>query len=342
MTRWVIALVLAMAPAMAWAQSAPATPTTSTPAQQASTATQKALTAAANATKLVSEKSSAQAALKARYDGELKVVDRLKQQRASWRRDRELRSQLATATETAKELAALDKELAAAKTKLAVAKKQLVAAIDAELTAGASNARAQQLAKIRSQYAPAARKVKKIVLPETEIDPLADPEELDQQALALKEAEAELGRQVKQLEAQAAELERRAGLRKEHDRTKEVANRDDDLPRRGNTGSSSGGGREAADDQQPTAGPEDANGGPPADPATPQSESFNESDVRVELAEVVDATTMESLDRAQRSGDPATRAKAAKAAKESVAKQLERLKKKRQEIEARAKQLRKQ
>ncbi len=340
MSRWVIALVLAMAPAMAWAQSAPAT---STSAQQASATTQKALTAATTATKLVADKSSAQAALKTRYAGELKVVDRLKQQRASWRRDRELRSQLATATETAKELAALDKELAAAKTKLAAAKKQLVAAIDAELTAGASTARAQQLAKIRSQYAPAARKVKKIVLPETEIDPLADPEELDQQALALKEAEAELGRQVKQLEAQAAELERRAGLRKEHDRTKEVANRDDDLPRRGNTGSpSSGGGRETADDQQPTVGSDNSSGGPPADPDSAQSESFNESDVRVELAEVVDATTMESLDRAQRSGDPATRAKAAKAAKESVAKQLDRLKKKRQEIEARAKQLRKQ
>lgn len=341
MSRWVIALVLAMAPAMAWAQSAPAT---STSAQQASATTQKALTGATTAAKLVSDKSAAQVALKARYAGELKVVDRLKQQRASWRRDRELRAQLATATETAKELATLDKELAAAKTKLAVAKKQLVAAIDAELTAGASTARAQQLAKIRSQYAPAARKVKKIVLPETEIDPLADPEELDQQALALKEAEAELGRQVKQLEAQAAELERRAGLRKEHDRTKEVANRDDDLPRRGNTGSPSagGGGRETADDQQPTAGSDNSSGGPPANPDSAQSESFNESDVRVELAEVVDATTMESLDRAQRSGDPATRAKAAKAAKESVAKQLERLKKKRQEIEARAKQLRKQ
>jgi hypothetical protein len=66
-----------------------------------------------------------------------------------------------------------------------------------------------------------------------------------------------------------------------------------------------------------------------------------ESDATVVLAEVVDPSTIDSLHRASRSGDPAQRALAAKKARDAVAARLEQLRQKRAQIEARARQLRK-
>ena len=58
------------------------------------------------------------------------------------------------------------------------------------------------------------------------------------------------------------------------------------------------------------------------------------------LGEVIDHSTIDSLTRAQRSGDPAKRAEAARLARDAVAQRLDQLKKKRAQIEARARQLR--
>ena len=55
---------------------------------------------------------------------------------------------------------------------------------------------------------------------------------------------------------------------------------------------------------------------------------------------MIDRTTIDGLTRAQRSGDPAKRAEAARSARDAVALRLDQLKKKRAQIEARAKQLR--
>ncbi len=340
MTRWWLALALTVASATASAQPAPmgspATPAQAAAASaQAAVATGRAMEAAVAAEKRTTALAATRTTLHARYDGELKAVDRLKQQRASWRRDRELRAQLATANEIAKQLATVTRELAAAQRSLATARRAVAVAIDAELATGASGARAQQLARAKAQVAPPTRQVRKIVLPDTAIDPLADPEELDQQAAALRESEVELLRQVSALEAQGTELERRAELRKQHDRAIELDRRDDNQPRRN---SQTGGARTAA--EQNAAVPASADDAA-TDLSTVGANGGFESDARVELAEVIDATTIDTLARAQRSGDPAQRAQAARATRDAVAKRLEQLKKKRLEIEARAKRLRK-
>ncbi|HET9991197.1 MAG TPA: hypothetical protein VFQ65_21845, partial [Kofleriaceae bacterium] len=65
-----------------------------------------------------------------------------------------------------------------------------------------------------------------------------------------------------------------------------------------------------------------------------------ETEATFVLGEVIDRTTIDGLTRAQRSGDPAKRAEAARSARDAVSQRLEQLKKKRAQIEARAKQLR--
>src|SRR5439155_3488523 len=86
--------------------------------------------------------------------------------------------------------------------------------------------------KLRAQLGAATRAPKKIVIPDAEIDPLADPEDLDKQAADLKEAEQELSRQVQGLDVQAKDLAEVADLRKHHDRAIDMSRRDDDQPSR--------------------------------------------------------------------------------------------------------------
>ena len=292
--RWALALALAIAPATARAQTAPVT---TVAWNQSVTAEQR-----------VGQLATARTTLQGTYDSELRAIDRLKQQRASWRRDRELRDQLSTANETARQLAVATRDLTAAQAQLAAAHRTLVTAIDAELAAGTTPARSAQLAGVKTQLAPPSRAVRRIVLAETAIDPLADPEELDQQAAALRESEAELQRQVLSLDSQEKQLEHVAELRKEHDRTIEMDRRDDNQTRR-TTGHSGG--------ESATVG--DASGPRGSDPTPAQSPTGTtlggggtfESEARVALADVVDATTIDTLARAQRSGDPAQRAAAA-------------------------------
>ncbi|MEO7095882.1 MAG: hypothetical protein ABI175_21660, partial [Polyangiales bacterium] len=59
-----------------------------------------------------------------------------------------------------------------------------------------------------------------------------------------------------------------------------------------------------------------------------------ESDASVVLSGVVDSATIDTLTRAQRSGDPAQRAAAAKKTRDAVAGRLEQIRRKRAEIEA--------
>ncbi|HEY5937018.1 MAG TPA: hypothetical protein VIU61_20350, partial [Kofleriaceae bacterium] len=275
--------------------------------------------------------------LAGRYDVELRRIDQLKKQRASWRRDRELRDQLSASLETANQLKAATVELKRANDQLVAARRALVAAIDREVSLGPTPPRRAQLAKARAAVAPAGgRTPNRIVLPDTKIDPLADPEELDLQAAALRDTEAELARQVTGLEVQAKELERIVAVRKQHDRASEIARREDDTPRRGSTPNGNGKTLGISD------GAEDSSPAPSADPGgRGDAVTTFESDATVVLAEVVDPSTIDSLHRASRSGDPAQRALAAKKARDAVAARLEQLRQKRAQIEARARQLRK-
>jgi hypothetical protein len=328
-SRWFLALVLSVASATgsAMAQSAPVTAKAQA---DASVLEQKA-------TQLGTQRG----ALAKTYAEQLEAIDRLKKQRASWRRDRELRESLAAANDTATKLGAATNELAKANTALAASRRTLIAAIDAELATKPAAPRAGELARLKGQLSPqvADRKLHRIVLPDLEVDPLADPEELEQQAAALRDSEAELSRQVVGLEKQATELDEVAKLRKAHDRASDLAKRDDDQPQRtAQSGGSRGG---LSDDQSPApevVGGAGGGGGGGSDKGTstggPSGLTGFESDASVVLSGVVDSATIDSLTRAQRSGDPAQRAAAAKKTRDAVAGRLEQLRKKRAEIEA--------
>ncbi|MBA3459936.1 MAG: hypothetical protein H0T46_08240 [Deltaproteobacteria bacterium] len=331
MSRWFLVLVLAVASAtgIAHAQS----PQTTARAQSDTAALERK----------VGQVAAARSALAKTYAEQLEAIDRLKKQRASWRRDRELRDNLAAANDTATRLAAATNEHAKANTALATARRALIIAIDAELATKPVPARTAALARVRSQLAPQAaqKKLHRIVLPDLEVDPTADPEELEAQAAALRDSEAELNRQVVGLEKQARELDEVAKLRKQHERAGDLARRDDDQPQRtAQSGGARGGvfgGGAANDSPAPEAtggvggGGDASNGGGGQGPA---GLSGFESEATVVLSGVVDASTIDTLTRAQRSGDPAQRALAAKKARDAVANRLDQLRKKRAEIEA--------
>lgn len=318
MLRWLLVLVVMVAPATATAQPRPTI-----------AATTRAWNAALAAGRRVATLGQQRAAIARRWQDELRAVDRLKNAPRSWRRDRELRDKLAEANEVAKQLETINAALAVAQRQLVAARRAVVAAIDAELAAGPSAPRRARLERARTQVAPRQPRARRIVLPDLQIDPLADPEELDQQASALRASERELAQQIQGLEAQAAELERVAMLRRQHERTREMDQRDDNSVRRSN-GATGGDGRTDG-----AAAPEtDGDGGDGAPPP-----GF-EMDATVTLAEIIDQPTIDSLKSAQRSGDPARRAEAARRARDAVARKLQQLRARRRQVEERARSLR--
>jgi hypothetical protein len=327
-----ICLLLVTAPVTTWAQSA----------QQTAQAQTTVSTDETKVTQLSAQRTKAAQ----RYQDQLAAVDRLKKQKASWRRDRELRESLADSADAANQATTLDTQLATAIRTLAQARRDLVAAIDREKPT-ATGARATQLDQLRTQVtALLGPAPKKIVLPDAEVDPLADPEELDQQAQAIAETEKQLANQVAGLDSQAADLAHIADLHKHHDRANEMMLDDDDQPRRNVQHSSKEPG--ASDTFTPTNGaPQGAGGTDTGGGQGGGAGSFNgasgstfETEATFVLGEVIDHSTIDSLTRAQRSGDPAKRAEAARLARDAVAQRLDQLKKKRAQIEARAKQLR--
>jgi hypothetical protein len=335
----VLAIVVpAIRPATVWGQSV----------QQTQTAQQKVRSDEQNVGRLATQRT----AVGQRYQDQLAAVDRLKKQKASWRRDRELRQSLADSADTANQLSALNTQLAAAARALVQARSELVAAIDREKPTAAPP-RAKELDKLRAQVtATIGPPPKKIVLPDAEVDPLADPEELDQQAQVIAETEKQLSNEVAGLDAQATELAHVADLRKHNERAKDLMLAEDDQPHRNVQHSS--GGHESAGDAAPTSNGASGGGGGGAGQGgtgtgtgTDTGGNFNntsstgfETEATFVLGEVIDRTTIDGLTRAQRSGDPAKRAQAARSARDAVSQRLEQLRKKRAQIEARAKQLR--
>lgn len=327
----------AIRPATAWGQTV----------QQTQAAQQKVRSDEQNVGRLSAQRST----VAQRYQDQLAAVDGLKKQKQSWRRDRELRQTLADSADTANQLSALNTQLAGAARALVQARSELVAAIDHEKPT-ATEPRAAELAKLRAQVtATIGPAPKKIVLPDAEVDPLADPEELDQQAQAIAETEKQLANQVAGLDAQAAELAHVADLRKHNERAKDLMLAEDDQPHRNVQHSS--GDHGAADSATPTtngtgAGQTSGGAGTGGTGGDSGGGNFNnnsssnsfETEATFVLGEVIDRTTIDGLTRAQRSGDPAKRAEAARSARDAVKQRLDQLEKKRAQIEARAKQLR--
>lgn len=321
MFRWLVVLLLTVASATGWAQSGSLSETT-TRAWNTSTTVEQTLVRASKNWNEINTK----------FRVELDAVARLKNSPKSWRRDRELRSNIADADALGRQLETASAEVRRATEQLAAARRTLIVAIDAELGAKPETSRKAQLDRARAQVAPQTRKATRIVLPDMQIDPLADPEELDQQAKAIQSAEAELAKQLKGLEEQSQELDRIAVLRKQHDRTTELDRRDDNSARKGATPGISRGGASAEEASPNSPSPTDGAG-------RPDVSSF-EVDAKITLAEIVDPSTIEQLNRAQRSNDPTRRAAVAKLTREAVTKKLQQLRDKRKAVEDRAVNLR--
>ena len=343
MPRWWLTCAFVMASAVAGAQPA--------------ASTDQAVHAAGAAEQKVAGLSRQRAQIGERYQADLAALDRLKKEKASWARDRELRQALADSNDVAGQLAAIDKQLAGAQDALAAARRAELTAIDVELAAGATGPRAQQLGKLRAQLSASGRAPKKIVIPDAEVDPAAAPEELEAQAAQIRATEQELANQAAGLDRQAKELTEISEVQKQHARTNEIARRDDDQPLRGQP--SNGGGTTSATpgshDGTQLGGAGSGSGGAgspaPGSGTPPGGETFGgndkgspgafESEASVVLVDVIDHATIDGLARASRSGDPAQRAEAARKARDAVRAKLEMLRKKRALIEQRAKQLQK-
>lgn len=281
-------------------------------------------------------------------------VKRLKAQRPSWNQERKLKQRLADSQEMARALDARQDAARALDRRIVDERKALVAAIDRELRAARDPARAQ-LARLRAEHAARLpRPARKLRTVDVGIDPLDDPEDLELKAGELAQNEAQIESEMARLDNSIRYYRRMAKLEKSRQRSTEIDVFRDDQPRR-RTGSSepvvaTAEGR--TDGVSPASPP--ATGGPTddgdyADPG--ESGSLNGgaepvvSDVTtVELStvysEVVEAGTLDELRRAERSRDPAAQARAAARARADLAKRAAELRKRRLEMEQRARLLR--
>jgi len=332
MAKWWLVLTVAMGSAIASAQPGSSVPP-SVPSQ-AVAGTESAEIAAKVAERRVAQLAAQQDVIAKRWQDELEAVDRLKKQRASWRRDRELRDSLSTSLDTANRLSATTKDLEVARARLVNARRSYLTAIEDELGAGPVPLRRTALERAKralaSQLSSAPHR---IVLPDLGVDLLADPEELDQRAAELRASEDELSREAIGLAAQAQVLEHLAQLRKQHERAGDLVNRDDDQPHRNTPRKTTDGTDEVAAGSW---------GDNPHSPSSPPGPSLpgGENYVPIVLADVIDASTISTFAAAERSGDPAQRAVAARAAHDAVARRIDQVRRLRGDIELRAKKLR--
>jgi hypothetical protein len=324
MYRWLLVLALSVTSAIASAGAAQPVP--------AAVMTERAGAIARDAELAVSRLAQRRSELARRYQDELEAIDRLKNRPGSWRHERDLRDRMSRSLDTANQLSATTRELERARTSLAQARRAYLGAIESELMVGARPTRAADLARARVALVPEAKAAPaRIVIPDLDVDPLADPEELDQRAAELRASEDQLGRQLARLDAQARELEHLALLGKQHERAGEVFSRDDDEPRRAAA-------RRAADTLAPVTPSAgwDAGRLPPAPGGRPRLDSSRP----VVLGTVIDASTTSAFVATQRSGDPMQRAEAAQKARNTIVSRLWQIKQRRSEIEARAHRLR--
>jgi hypothetical protein len=341
MFHWLVVLTLALPSATAYAGSEQPSQVSgasgsgaSAPGASASGAALRAATNSAAAAISAAERDVAQltshsAALEKRYTDELDAIDRLKRQRPSWRRDREIRDSLSSSLDTSNQLDTATASLKRARSKLQGARRAYLAAIDAELGAGPSPVRLEQLQRARtllSWQLKDARAPRHIMIPDLDVDPLADPEELDQRAAELRESERLLSRQLAALDAQATGLQRSAQLHKHNDRAVDLVTRYEDSPHRRTTRGT-----------DPT--PEAQVPLPPTRLPSLERDPSDRDGAEAGRLENVIETSADTVP-GMRSGTPAQRAEAARKAYDEMARRLEKVRSRRLEIEARAHQLR--
>lgn len=310
---------------------------------------------------------AARARVAQQYEAQLAEIDRLKRSKASWRRDRLIREQMARSLETARKMEQMERILEQWNDQLRRDQAALLAAVEQELRTGADAARARHLGGVRGQLRrtllPQARR---IVLPELVIDPLADPEELEVQAALIAQSEGELLREATLLDRRAERYRRLARLQDKRLRAGAAGVFDDDRPRRGggrgeaakNARDAAGGGGTASAPESDGAAPQTGSDGPSNNPSpSPQvpppgdtsdtgssggdlPPASDLADPAIVLADVVDRSTLDALRSAARSRDPQVKARATDQALAQVKERLERLRRQRALIEARARALR--
>lgn len=291
--------------------------------------------------RVVAEKSR----MAARYEADLQEIDRLKQRRASWRRDNAIKRKKRESQATGLELAKLDRRIRSLDVRLRKEHAALVRAIDRELKdAALAMDRRGELVKLRKATRRALRRNKKIVLPDYTIDPLADPEELEYQAERIAQSEKELARELELLGKRAERFRKMAKLDEKRRRAREVGKWDDNRPRRTSLSTALAGGRDSAYGDSDGAQNE-GNSPAPLDDSDPGEAGAlgggdDYSDPSVVLVDVVDSETIDVLRNAELSGSLLVKAKATERAHRKVREQIERLEKLRKQIERRAQKLR--
>jgi hypothetical protein len=284
------------------------------------------------------------------HRSQLAEVDALSRQRASWNRDRRLRSKRAEAHATGERLQRIEAELRTLSGNVDRARHALRRAIDAELATGVSAARRVVLEQTLERLAAALRpKPRPIRVPDLEIDRLADPEELIEQARLIRQTEQRLLREQRLLAQRESRYRREVALRAKRQRDVELGAMDgDDVRRVGPRFSDpASAGRDGAGAQGDFADADAEPGAPPPGESDPSPGAgsggsdfgaFTESSVV--LADVVEPGTLDALRRAASAGDARSRASAAGRAKKDVEAQLRLLRERREAIERRARELR--
>jgi hypothetical protein len=300
-------------------------------------------------------------ALSRSYEAELRELDRLKRSKASWRRDRLVRSKKAELQATADKLSRVDAGLRTLAGQLKVQRQALLAAIDRELALAPPQSRANLLRRMRGQIAATLRPpARKIILPDDSLDELADPAELAEQIALIQQAERELRREREVLRQREDRYARMSRLREQRDRAGQMSELDRNDVRR-SPGRVDGSGGRAASEDSASGGGDGANSGgssaEDADPSEPAPPDFGSGEISdsaeppaavdpsfeqssIALADVVDAPTLDSLRRAGRSPSPKRRAEVASRARKQVESRIDRLQRSRQIIQQHLRKIR--
>jgi hypothetical protein len=295
------------------------------------------------------QKLSEKRVLERAYESQLRELDRLKRSRASWNRDRQIRSRKAESESTAARLSRADSELRTIDELLRGQRRALLAAIDREAATRPSPTRQAALDRMRAQVTAALKpRVRKILVPDDTLDEMADPEELTEQIALIQQAEAELRREREVLRQREDRYVRMARLRQLRERATQMSELEEEVGRRtgragGRTSVTGQGDRdESAADPDPSS---DYSGGSGDGGAAPPGEGeaggpgggFNEDggfeQSSVLLTDVVDSGTIDALRRAGRSSSPGRRADAAARARKQVEARLQRLERSRAVIQ---------
>ena len=296
-----------------------------------------------------------------RFHAALAEVDVLKRRRSSWANDRKLEAKQREAQELAKALGAKQGVLATVDRTLVDRRRALVSAIDLEL--GVASLDAGRRGKLEKQRADAQRRlpgtVRKLKVPDDRIDPLDDPEDLDDKARRLAAGETSLLAEIKRMDRRVRLLTEVAMLEKSRQRAGDDLFQDAQKGRRtGYSTPGTAGSRATADGENdtggavapplggapgagPGAGSFDGAGNPEPSGVTGEvDDTASGANPVVAYADVVDAGTLEALRLAERSTDPAVKAKAAERARRDLEVKLTKLRARRLEMERRARSLR--